>query len=1020
MAKEGIGKKLKREVVRAMLERTQGMDMSKMASMMGGTTYVPYDNVEETLNIPYVNRDEVPLAMDMFKPIVPEGTELPVAIVIHGGGLTMGDRGFARPYARRLAHLNYLVFSLEYRLAPRANVCQELDDVCAGMDLVGKMLVDHDVDLTRIFLVADSAGAYLSAYVSAMHGSRKLCEVIGHEPSRMNFAAIGLMSGMFYTNRKDPTGWMLSEQIYGEKRADERFLKYMDPENPEIIKNVPPTFLLTSRGDFMNNYTFMFHEALKKAGRPTKLLYFGDESLQHVFAISDPENPKSIEATDKMLAWFEEQARLKTQRSKKDPTVTRRRKKLEKRLEDGTINDQKVWSYIKERRSFDPKLLELTALIDCTGEYTYSEMFDEWDKYARVFTALDITAGNHSRAAIAGAITAEPLFAFYGLNMTGAQVSMFSYPDLVPGGSWRTMLEKEKITDLIIADIMVTPDLWKELQAAKKELGLRNIILLHSKMGGPCVGPAELVYNEMNYHYLATLPDTLFMADLVEKYADTPIFMDKSKGDDIALIMHTSGTTRGTRKPLPYTNRSVNNVASSSANGFRRYADSGKAPRQLRTLLHFDFSSFLAMGGLVNANLAAGETIVLTFFGFMHPKFIRAVDYYDIDTLVLGGFMVDKWLERTDIDDVSFSSVKVLGLGGSYIPPEKMKKYDEFFKAHGCKCSINNGYGMSETGGSQLMVKSSGESDTLGSADNADDIMRIKDDTDGEFYTASQGARSGILYLSSNSMAENELDGEKLFDFTEINGRRFICTNDMVRVNEDGTISYSGRADKYFVNNEGKKFDSGLVDTAMSCHPAVSRCAVVPVLEKRIHDTVPVLYVVAADRSDNAPESIRQALADVYVNKKELPADDLPVQFMLVDDIPLNSSGKLDIFRVTRQRLQGRAYNIIPVFEGNELTDIKTEFVEKTSSMTAGTLPEGMGGGSAYDLFDLFNTPPKKEEQPAGAMPFMFPFGMMNCFGKPEDKEMKMPDMPEGLMKLGNKLIGKLYSARDIDFDIED
>ena len=34
--------------------------------------------VEDILNNPYMNRDEVPLAMDIFRPVVPEDTELPV------------------------------------------------------------------------------------------------------------------------------------------------------------------------------------------------------------------------------------------------------------------------------------------------------------------------------------------------------------------------------------------------------------------------------------------------------------------------------------------------------------------------------------------------------------------------------------------------------------------------------------------------------------------------------------------------------------------------------------------------------------------------------------------------------------------------------------------------------------------------------------------------------------------------------------------------------------------------------
>ena len=207
---EGAGNLIKREVLRAVLERSQDMDMLSMMPGSAEAHAMRYDDVEEMLNIPYVNREEVPLAMDIFKPMDSEGKELPVIVTVHGGGLTMGDRRMSRPLGRLLAHKGYLVFSVEYRLAPKANVSPSLDDVCSGLDLVGRRLVDFDVDFDRVYLVAESAGAYLGAYVTAMSGSKKLQEAIGHEASRMKFKAVAFNCGMFYTNGDDPCGWMLS------------------------------------------------------------------------------------------------------------------------------------------------------------------------------------------------------------------------------------------------------------------------------------------------------------------------------------------------------------------------------------------------------------------------------------------------------------------------------------------------------------------------------------------------------------------------------------------------------------------------------------------------------------------------------------------------------------------------------------------------------------------------------------------------------------------------------------------
>lgn len=313
--KEIVCDTIRQEVVRSVLERIQRIQSTNIKKRTAdshsgdtGSERSPAYQVEEILNNPYMNHSEIPLAMDIFKPVVPKGQELPVIIVIHGGCLVFGDRKISRCFGKALAERGYLVFSIEYRPAPRANTAEQLDDICAGMDLVGRRLPDFDVDFTRMFLAAESAGAFLAIYVAAMKKSKKLQKAIGYEPSRMTFRAAGLISGMFYTHRKDPIGLILSEQFYGRKGTKKSFLKYMDPEHPEIVDNLPPVFLITSRGDFLNNYTLMFHDVLKKAGRTSRLVYYGEMSLKHAFVVSDPYSKQGVDALDRMTAWFEEQA----------------------------------------------------------------------------------------------------------------------------------------------------------------------------------------------------------------------------------------------------------------------------------------------------------------------------------------------------------------------------------------------------------------------------------------------------------------------------------------------------------------------------------------------------------------------------------------------------------------------------------------------------------------------------------------------------------------------------------------
>ena len=262
--------------------------------------------LREHRDIPYSNRSGKELLMDIYEPIVDKGTELPVIINIHGGGLIDGNKNISAGFCRQLAKRGYLVCSLEYRLIPAVRVYEQFDDVCAGMDCIGRKLVDFDVDFTRIYLVAESAGAYLATYVAAMRKSKALQEAIGYEPTKMFFNAMGLISGMFYTKRNDSLGWFLSRSIYGKDERSLAIADYTNPEHPEIIYNIPPCYLVTSKADMLERYTLDFAGELGNKGVEHYLRHMGsDPKLIHAFPVLRPELPESGRVIDEIVNWFQ-------------------------------------------------------------------------------------------------------------------------------------------------------------------------------------------------------------------------------------------------------------------------------------------------------------------------------------------------------------------------------------------------------------------------------------------------------------------------------------------------------------------------------------------------------------------------------------------------------------------------------------------------------------------------------------------------------------------------------------------
>ena len=278
----------------------------KKSFHMGDVKEISSEGLREHRDIVYNNRSGKQLLMDVFEPIVEKGTELPVIVNIHGGGLIGGSKNLSAGFCRQLAKRGYLVFSLEYRLIPAVRVYEQFDDVCAGMDCIGRKLVDFDVDFTRIYMVAESAGAYLATYVAAMKKSEALQKAIGYPPTNMVFRAMGLISGMFYTTRDDMLGRFLSGSIYGKDARSIAMAEYTNPEHPEIIHHIPPCYLITSKADMLERYTLDFAGELGNKGIEHHLRHMGsDPKLLHAFPVLNPALPESERVIDEIVGWFE-------------------------------------------------------------------------------------------------------------------------------------------------------------------------------------------------------------------------------------------------------------------------------------------------------------------------------------------------------------------------------------------------------------------------------------------------------------------------------------------------------------------------------------------------------------------------------------------------------------------------------------------------------------------------------------------------------------------------------------------
>ena len=57
---------------------------------------------------------------------------------------------------------------------------------------------------------------------------------------------------------------------------------FVNPENKELLKALPPCFLVSSRGDNLRKYTLNFYKALKQVNTKSELLYFKKDKKRKV------------------------------------------------------------------------------------------------------------------------------------------------------------------------------------------------------------------------------------------------------------------------------------------------------------------------------------------------------------------------------------------------------------------------------------------------------------------------------------------------------------------------------------------------------------------------------------------------------------------------------------------------------------------------------------------------------------------------------------------------------------------
>jgi acetyl esterase/lipase len=236
-------------------------------------------------NVPYgedrKNRLDILVPRDVSSP--------PVVIYFHGGGWISGTKIDRRRICREIAHNGYVVFNVDYRLAPRYQYPVQMVDVARAVRWISGNASRYGGDASRIFLMGESAGAYLACWYAAALGEPALRKSAGIDATipRDHLAGLFLFYGVYdFTTLDDKhlgnnemvhrTIGMMTRSFLGVKPGTSgKRAKTSSPALHVHMKNeFPFVFLSAAQADPLYGQSKALAAILKKKGIAHKTLFF--------------------------------------------------------------------------------------------------------------------------------------------------------------------------------------------------------------------------------------------------------------------------------------------------------------------------------------------------------------------------------------------------------------------------------------------------------------------------------------------------------------------------------------------------------------------------------------------------------------------------------------------------------------------------------------------------------------------------------------------------------------------------
>ncbi len=496
------------------------------------------------------------------------------------------------------------------------------------------------------------------------------------------------------------------------------------------------------------------------------------------------------------------------------------------------------------------------ALVAEGVRLTYRQLKEWTDRSAIAFLGLGIKPLDRVLLQIPN--WAEFVYAYYGLHKIGAIPVM-----CIPRFSQR---EVEHFIEITEAKAWIVPLKFEKIDykpmiqtIQSRSSFLKHILLIDSsQLKGEALPEGMISFN-----------DLLRQVDL-NKYPKDYLQSFKPDPDEVCHLMPTGGTT-GLPKLVPRTHNDWFCNIDFRAKAWQR------SPHDI-TLIATPITHNMAIEVSLNPTFLTGGKVVM--ISSTRPReILEMIQKEGVTTTILSVAQVQQIVDFPELDQYRISSLQVIATGGSYMPPEAIRKvYDQL------KCKFYNVYGSSEGPCTQTRFEDPEEVilNTVGWPICPYDEFKV---IDSNGYPHAPG-KEGELVVRGPCIFRGyyKSEAENREAFTPDG---FYRTGDIAKFDGEGRLIITGRK-KDIIIRGGENISAREVEELIGGHPKVEQVAAVAMPDPILGERVCAFIKPKEGKKITFEEIIS------YLIEKKSSVFYLPERMEVIEEMPLTEVGKVD------------------------------------------------------------------------------------------------------------------------------